>query len=130
MPAMASITINDGKATPVAHTFAPVRTDGSNAKLANRNASIPKGFETLEVNVREAQSADGAYRITGSIVLPTTGTLPDTSTGVLRSSKVDFAFSCAQLSTAQERKDLAALASNLFAHALFKQVIENVEPIY
>lgn len=27
MPALAALTINDGQATPVAHTFSPVRLD-------------------------------------------------------------------------------------------------------
>lgn len=130
MPQLAPITINDGKTTPAAHVFSPVRTDGSNAKLANRAASIPQGFEGMELNVRDVGSSKtAAYRVFGSLTLPTVGPVDGTD-AVLRSSKVDFAFNFSQLSTAQERKDLLALVSNLFAHATVKTVVENIEPLY
>lgn len=130
MPQLAAITVNDGKSTPVAHVFAPVKTDGSNAKLANRSATIPQGYEGLELSVRDpGGSKTAAYRVFGSMTLPTVGPVNGTD-AVLRASKVDFAFNFSQLSTVQERKDLLAMMSNLFAHATMKVVVENVEPLY
>jgi hypothetical protein len=130
MPQLGAITVNDGKTTPASHTFAPVKTDGSNARLANRSAAVPQGYEILEINVRDVgTSKTAAYRVFGSMTLPTLATVGDV-VSVDHFSKVDFSFNFSQLSTAQERKDLLAMLSNLFAHADMKTVVTNIEPLY
>lgn len=129
MPALANISINDGKATPVAHVYAPVTTDGSNAELANRAASIPQGFENLKVDVRKPASATGAYRIQVSLVLPTVATVNGVDT-VVRQSQASLTINMSQLSTAVERRDMRVLLANLLQHASMTTVIENLEPIY
>lgn len=129
MPAMGPIAINDGKTTPVVHTFAPVRTDGSSGKLANRSASIPQGFETLEVTVREPQSATGSYRLDFSMTLPSVAAV-DGQDQVVRRSKATLTLNLSPLSSAQDRKDIRILLKNMLDNTLVTQVIENVEPLY
>lgn len=53
MPAIASLTINDGLASPVAHTFAPVSVTGTKAKWADRSPTIPAGFRTISHELLE-----------------------------------------------------------------------------
>lgn len=130
MPNLANIALADGKATPVTHTFSPVTTDGAEARLANRSGSFPQGQETLVVTMRDVgNSKTAAYRILGTLILPTVGTVNGVDT-VIRTSQFKFEFDCSQLSTAAERKDLRVLAANLLQNSLMTTVIENLEPIY
>lgn len=130
MPQLASITLTDGKASPASHVFAPVTTNGSDARLANRAATIPQGFEALELKVRDpGNSKTAAYTVSGSLNLPVVQTV-DGSEQVVRNSKFEFTFRLSQASTAQDRKDILALAASLFGNATMKSVVENVEPLY
>jgi hypothetical protein len=129
MPAMANIVINDGKSTPVAHTFAPVTTDGSAASLANRAASIPRGFELLGVEVRKPQSATGSYRVQVDMTLPVVAAVDGTDQ-VVKTSKASLVLNISQDSTTAERKDMRVLLANALQNALITSVIENLEPIY
>lgn len=130
MPQLASITLTDGKSTPASHVFAPVTSNGSAAKLANRAASIPQGFESLEVLVRDpGKNTKAAYTIAGSMNLPTVATTEGLEK-VVRNSKFEFTFRLAPDSTLQDRKDILALAASLMSNATMKSVVENVEPLY
>lgn len=130
MPQLASITLTDGKSTPASHVFAPVTTNGSQARLANRSAIIPQGFETLELVVRDpGKNKQAAYTIAGSLTLPTVATV-DSLDKVVRSSKFEFTMRLSQESTLQDRKDILALAASLFGNATMKSVVEQIEPLY
>lgn len=71
MAALATLTVNDGKATPVAHTFAPVSVNSDAqgavvAKWLDRSPSQAIGFLPLTYGVREPlanKSAVGFYDI-------------------------------------------------------------------
>lgn len=129
MPALASISVNDAESTPVAHVFSPVTTDGALAKLANRAADTPAGFETLSIEVRSPVSATAAYRVIIKGNFPTEATA-DGQTVIDHNSSFELAINFSQKSTSQERKNLAAMISNLLANATLVSVVENVEPIY
>jgi hypothetical protein len=129
MPQLGNIVINDAAATPVAHTFAPVTSNGRLAELANRTATTPKGFETLRVECRKPEGQSTVYRVTAGLNDPVEAVV-DGQTVVVRNSSFEGKFNFSPESTAQERKDLVALVSNLFAHATFKSTCENLEPIY
>lgn len=45
----ATITVNDGQSTPVAHDFDPVRIDGDVASYQNKVATSFEGRETLKL---------------------------------------------------------------------------------
>lgn len=129
MPAIGNIVINDGKATPVAHTFAPVTTDGSAAQLANRAASIPRGFEKLNVEVRKPQSTTGSYRVQMDMEFPVVATV-DGVEQVVRTSKASLVLNISQDSSTAERKDIRVLIANALQNTLVAQAIENLEPLY
>lgn len=129
MPAIGSISINDAKATPVAHVFDPVTTNGSAGRLANRAASIPSGFETLTLELREPASVNGAYRLLGKMSFPTVAAVDGTDK-VVRNDSATIEVNFSQQSTAQDRKDRVKLISNLFAHATIVAMAEKVEPLY
>jgi hypothetical protein len=129
MPALGNIAINDGKATPVTHTFAPVSTNGELAQLANRAPSIPKGYETLAVRVRKPGSAQGAYQVETTLVFPVVQTVNGVDT-VVRTSKAVITLHLSQDSTTADRKDIRVLLANLLQNSTIATAIENLEPIY
>lgn len=129
MPAITNIVINDGESTPVAHTFAPVTTNGSIAKLASRTGSIPQNWEQMTVDVKQASSAEGAHQVRIGVGDPVEATVNGTVVQDHLSS-FEIKFNLSQKSTLQERKNLLKLAYNALANATIVTVVENIEPIY
>lgn len=129
MPAIAALTINDGATTPVAHTFAPVTTNGSTAKWADRSAATPAGFTTITEEIREARSSGAAHRVIVGFNFPILA-LVDGSQTKVRNNSGQVVLNFAQDSTDQERKDALAYVSNFLANATVKTSIQNIEPFY
>lgn len=129
MPAIGNITVNDGEATPVAHTFSPVTTNGSLAKLANRAASSPIGEETLSVEVINPKATGQAYQVVLKGYDPVTATVEGVDQ-VVKYNSFELRFNLSQLSTTQEAKNLRMIAQNLLANATISAVIDSHEPIY
>ncbi len=131
MPAIGTLTINDGQSTPVAHSFAPVTTTGSESRYADRSGGKPAGY--LLVNARQKDPSNGArnYRMQYEIVLPTVAT--DATSGkdyVARTARCNIEFVLPETSVLQERKDLLAYAKGLLADAITTDVVTNLEHIY
>lgn len=129
MPAIASMSINDGQSTPVAHTFAPVSTDGTKSMWADRSPTIPAGFRTISHEVTAPNGNRSVYRINNGFMNPTVATV-DGVDKVVRYSSGQVILNFAPDATLQERKDLLAYMSNFLAHASVKTTVENLEPFY
>lgn len=129
MPAIAALTINDGAATPVAHTFNPVTTDGATAKWADRSPSIPAGFRTVTHVMEEPKGQRTAHRVTMGFFVPTVATVNSVDT-VVRFSSAQVILNIAPDSSLQERKDLLAYVANSLGLATVKTSVENLEPFY
>lgn len=128
MPALAAITINDGLATPVAHTFTPVTTDGYSSILAERT-SIVIGNPRLETSVRPPVQNNGTYRVKFSIKTPKTVTVNGVSV-VDHTPTVTLEFVVSERSAHQDRKDLRLYVVNLLQNAGVITMIEQLEPQY
>lgn len=129
MPAIGNIAIADAETSPVTHTFSPVTTNGSLAKLANRTASIPAGFEQLQIDLKQPKTSLGAYQLVAGFNDPVEATV-DGQVVVVRNNSALLTINLSQQSTAQERKNTLKLMANLLAHATVVTVVENLEPIY
>jgi len=129
MPAIATLAINDGAATPVAHSFVPVTTDGSTAKWADKLAALPIGYSIITDEVRQPGTATAAYRRLIGFSFPILATVNGVSTKV-RTSSAQVIFNFAQDSTDQERKDVVAIVSNFLSNATVKPAVQNIEPFY
>jgi len=129
MPAIAALTVNDGLATPVAHTFSPVTTDGSMAKWADRSPSIPSGFRTISHEVVGPNGSRTVHKITLGFTNPTVVTVAGVDT-VVRYSSAQVILNVHPDSTLQERKDLLAYVANSLGLATVKSSVENLEPFY
>lgn len=129
MPAIASLTINDGLASPGAHTFAPVSTTGAKAKWADRAPTIPAGYRTIYHEMAEPNGQRTTNKLTFGFSTPTVATV-DGSDTVVRYSSAQVVLNVHPESTLQERKDLLAYVTNFLSNATVKTSVENLEPFY
>jgi len=129
MPAIAALSINDGQTTPVAHSFAPVTTDGSTAKWADRSPSIPAGFRTISYEVAPPSGSRTTNKLQAGLMNPTVATVNSVDQ-VVRYSSAQVTLNIHPDSTLQERKDLLAFIVNFFSNATVKSSVENIEPFY
>lgn len=129
MPAIAALTINDGQASPAAHTFSVVSTDGARARFSDKVSGIPVGYTNLTYEVREAKSPTGAHSAISSFELPTTAVV-DGVTKRVRVSSAQLRLNFAQDSTEAERQDLVAYVTNFLSHATVKASLIAIEPHY
>ena len=129
MPAIATLTINDGNATPVAHTFAPQSTTGARAQWADRSPTIPAGFRTISHELAEPNGNRTVNKVTMGFVCPVVATV-DGSDTVVRYNSGQLVLNIHPQSTLQERKDLYAYMANSMANGSIKTSVENLEPFY
>lgn len=146
MPALAAITINDGAATPVAHTFNPSGPDKNGVNyLYDRSGGIAIGFPAISIDLREpapatagrSSSSERVYRATAKVVLPVLEvTSASTGTGIqpapTKAYDVVFKaeFILPERSTLQNRKDVMAFAKNLLATSVLTSLVQDLESIY
>lgn len=146
MPAFGNIVINDGAATPVAHTFSPTKIDSNNvAYLHDRSGGIAIGYPMLALTTKLPNPAGGGQasglnrviRNNLKVELPILEvTSPSTGSGIQPAPTlsylcgVDINFRIAERATLQNRKDILAFAKNLLSHATVITMIENSEVIF
>lgn len=129
MPAIATLVINDGQAAPVAHSFAPVTTDGSVAKFADRSPSIPSGFRTISIEVLTPSGARTVNKLGLGYYVPVVVAVNGVDT-VVRYSSASVVLNIHPDALLQERKDLLAYVANSLGLASVKTSVENIEPFY
>lgn len=146
MPALASITINDGQATPVAHTFNPSGPDRNGAShLFDRSGGIAIGFPEILLSLTtpaparsgQESTSNRLYRASFRITVPVLEvTSPQTGTGIQPAPTKGYdmtfkgEFILPERSTLQNRKDILAYAKNLLAHAFSTSLVQDLESIY
>lgn len=139
MTAIAAMTINDGQATPVAHTFAPVNIDQTGvAKWADRSGGIALGFPTITFSMRQPTKASRNYRVTAKVALPVLEqTSASTATGIQPAPTkaydllANLEFVLPERSTLAQRNDLIAYVKNFLSNAaVIPPAMANFESIY
>lgn len=138
MPSIGNIVLNDGKTTPVAHTFVPQSGQtGTNGSISyEKTAGIFVGFEKLQTTVRRSESGK-ATRVMLQLAVPTLAvTAPATGTGIQPQptvaytvlAKIEFVLpdSC----STQDREDIRVLAKNLLDNSLIADAVDNMAPLY
>lgn len=129
MPAISTLTVNDGAATPVSHTFAFAGQSGSRFTFADKASGIPIGYTKITHEVRDAKSATGANSVIIGLELPTVSSVSGVNTRV-RVSSAQVRLNFAQDSTDQERKDAVAYVINYLSNATIRPALYNTEPFY
>lgn len=130
MPQLAAVTINDGKATPVAHTFNP-RDIVAGVATLTEGTGIPIGENQLSLSL--TKTASNRRNVKLKLVLPI---VQDVIVGgisrptVVRQTTANVDFSFAEDSNPAERKDARALVANALNNALLASVMHDLQALY
>jgi hypothetical protein len=134
MAQVSNIVVNDGAATPVAHTFKPSRVSPELVTYQDRAAGVVAGFNILTIGTRYADKRNTAQKVTVRMALPTLAvTAPTTTTGIqpvpVAAYECFFAgeFVLPSACTPQNRKDLLALVKNTLANATITAAVEDLD---
>jgi len=139
MSAIAAIVINDGLATPVAHTFAPAKSDSDYSLHEDRSSGIYVGFNKLTLNLTRPSGKPGAGRnlkLSIRIETPKLETLATGSSGFTPAPTVSYrpqaeiTFTFPERCSLQDRKDLQAYVKNLMSHQVVTDAVGNYELPY
>lgn len=139
MAAIAPVVLNDGQATPVAHTFAPVTIDQNGvAKWADRVGGISVGFPTISYSLKSPTTGSKAYKMNAKVTLPVLEqTSPSTSTGIQPAPTVAYNLIAnvelvlPERSTLLDRQNLLAYVKNYLANAVVITAgVQNYETVY
>lgn len=135
MAAIASISINDGQATPVAHVFTPVQTMEPVTYANNASSSVPVvGQEQILLSLKNAaRTSEAVNRAKVTLRIPVLE-VPEggASSGYTAPPKVAFVITAnvemilPNRSTAAQRKDARVLVSNLLTNA---QVVDLIDQL-
>jgi len=112
MPALASITVNDRAATPVAHTFSPVGIDANGVTSWKEVSGVPIGEKYFTLSNK---FSNGKYRVKLVFKYPIvqTQTVNGISTSVVvRTSYAELNLTFDSTSSLQERQDTVGQLAN------------------
>lgn len=134
MPTFDNIVINDGAASPVAHTFKPRREDGGVFKWQDVALGVALGFPTLTASIREPinkPNGKRVYRVTMKLNLPV---LDPAVAGEPPEKALDLGFIGEFLipedALAAHRSDLHAYVYNALNHATVKALVKDLESVF
>lgn len=135
MPANIQLIINDGAATPVAHTYLPTKIDANNvATFQERTSGVPVGYPTLTWSVRAPLPSSPSYKLVGKLTQPKVITTVDTTgksvTSVDYTNFITVESVVSNRSTLQERKDLRVLMANALLNAVLSGSADNLESFW
>lgn len=142
MSAIANIVINDGQATPVAHTFAPAKTVADMALLEDRAAGIYIGYNKLVLELKRPSGAAGKtanrnlhlkLRIeTPKMEVVSNNTISGIAPAPTVSYRPMVELTCTfpERCTLQDRKDLQAYIKNVLSNAFVTDAFEKYELPY
>lgn len=143
MPQAAAITINDGAATPVAHTFTPIGKDEKGVMWFEQTTPTPASpLGAKRIGYRQIRILDSKKQLTGvakavyTIHVPTLETLANNSAGIVPPPTMAYKevarieFDLPERGLKQERKDTRVLVINLLGHATPVLNIDDLQPTY
>lgn len=133
MPNNAPMTVNDGKSTPAAHVFNPVRIDKDNKAFFAENIGGSLQGRPVLSYVVSGGVGGAAHKVALQITVPKLVTVTDgagTREVVQHTpiAKTEFVFQ--STTSAQERKDMRVLMANAMLHATLGPAIDNVESFW
>jgi hypothetical protein len=137
MSAIANVVINDGAASPVAHTFSPVSIVGDLAKLADRSGGIAIGFPVITQSIRSPGNGLRTYKVMMKVSVPTLDVVAGSTTaGTIAAPSLAFTclanveFVLPERSSLSERKNILAYVRNYLATSVAASAVQDLEPLY
>jgi hypothetical protein len=137
MPQIASITVNDGQATPVPHVFNPVMSVPPTYRRNGVSGQAAIANERLLIQTVLAKTANGVNRVQMELVVPVVETPAGGSASgyvappaIAHEMRVKVEFFLHQRSEKQARKDLRTLLTNLLSNAQVAAAVDDLEAPY
>lgn len=143
MGAASNIVINDGAASPVAHTFTPIGKDDKGVMWFEQTTPAPVNpLGAKRIGYRQNRVMDPKGQLTGkskvvlTVYVPTLETLGNNSAGITPPPTVAYIeesrheFTLPERSVKQERKDIRSLAMNLLSNAQIVSAVDDLQVIY
>lgn len=130
MATRANIVVNDGAATPVAHTFNPMgKPSGSDYEIYVERASGKPEFQSeIRIKTQQPSKSGQPYKVFATMIQPKIVNVNGVDT-LDRQSRLDLTFTTSSRSITQDRKDLRVMLRNLLENAQVIAVIDNLETI-
>lgn len=146
MPQLGNIVINDGQATPVAHTFAPTSISGgdnvTSAALADRSVAQAIGWPKLRYKITfpdpngRVSDEKRLIKVERWISVPTLEVLSGADSGYTPAPTVAYRhesytrFTMPERGTSQERKNLRMYTANASLSSAEVAVVEQLETFW
>lgn len=133
MTLFADLTINDGKATPVAHIFKVKLNDNMVSLWEDRVGGVPVGYGIVKMTTKDTATV---RKVEIAIAIPTleavsganpAGFTPAPKVGYTHRANIEFILP--QRGSVAERVDILAYAKNFLALAMSTAVITTGEEI-
>lgn len=131
MPANASITLLDGKASPASHAFTPIRSTEAGGNTYRDQSMSPVGVaDTINYKLTDLPKL---RRIRATLLRPRA--VSETVNAVVSTKKADFMsvtveFNVPLTWSEADIKDSRVIAANLFANALIVAAVDRGEGSY
>lgn len=127
MPSFTPLSLNDGQATPVAHTFSPVSLVGGLGAWYDRTTGVIASQPYVTAKTTRANGASGLTRQGYTVNVP----LYDDATGkVIGTAAATVEYRIPANATLQQRKDVFAYVSDLTASDMVEAMVTNVEGLF
>lgn len=136
MPVVSAISLNDGKTTPVAHSFAPRDIKGSLATFEDRASGVMLGFPVLTVGITRPSKGQTQTKVRVKIVVPVLETVGTVYVGNTPApvkaydTGFDGTFFLPTRAGAQDRKDILAYVKNFLATSFCSAIVVDLESVY
>lgn len=134
MSAIANIVVPDAAATPVNHTFVPLKVDGNTARWVEKSSAYPIGWWTLAATLRPPLADGQPYRVNVELNIPVTATYTSVSgapvTVVDRTYRAKVELIESSSSLLQERKDGNKVLLGILGSAQFLSALNDLENVY
>lgn len=131
MATIANVTLADGQATPVNHTFTARGVKNGVATWKDQSTGVPAGYPTLTYSLRESTKTLPAYKVVAKLAVPKLETspsflVPTEAYRMLLNIDAVIPDRCSE----QDRKDLYAYGVSLLSNAIMSNGIRNTESIW
>lgn len=141
MASQANLTINDGQATPVAHTFFTNGAGWSDslagilASWVDRSQAAAVGYWRVSLSFKEPNKQRKNYVVVAKSEVPVLENVSNsTVSGIAPAPTVSYnpitktEFSIPERSTLAARKDQLAIHRNFLANAVITSAVQDLEP--
>lgn len=131
MPAVSTITLADGQATPGYHDFVPFSVSPQLTQWVNREGETSAGYAKLTASLQLASGAKKTNSVKYRLAVPKLELDSNTNSyKVVSTARVSIDVVIPDNFTDAERLDLAAYQQNMLANVVFFNYVKDLDPAF